>query len=311
MNFTDKIYIAGHRGVAGSAICRELKKNGYNNIVTRTHSELDLTDKVAVENFFEEERPEYVFFFAAKRTSILEKVSHPVDGCLDSIKMTVNVLEAAHKFGVRKLLLASSGLAYPQTDGESVDEDTILRGSYEYTNEPYSISKLIGAKLCEYYHRQYGDDFFAVMPCVFFGPGDNFEIGKDPVVPTLIHRFHNAKLNNDSEFVLWGTGKPLREYLYVGDVADACIKLMKIARGGVNYNIGTHGNQTSIMEMAQKIASVTGYKGKIVTDPSKPDGAKLVPLNSDRIYNMGWQPVYSLEKGLKETYEWFLSNYKE
>lgn len=311
MKTNSKIYVAGHRGVAGSAVCRELKKNGYDNILTKTHSELDLTDQNAVENFFEKEQPEYVFFFAAKRTSILEKVSHPIDGCLDSIKMTINVLEAAHKYRVKKLLMASSVLAYPQCNDESVEEDSILRGAYEYTNEPYSISKLLAAKLCEYYSRQYGDDFFSVMPCVFFGPGDNFDIGKGPVVPTLIHRFYKAKLNNDSEFVLWGSGKPLREYLYVGDVADACIMLMKNAIGGQNYNIGNHGEQISIMTMAEIIASVVGYKGKIVTDPSKPDGAKLVPLNSDRIYNMGWKPIYSLKKGLQETYEWFLNNYQE
>lgn len=305
MEKSAKIYVAGHRGVAGSAVCGSLRAAGYDNIVYRTHSELDLTDGAAVDAFFDEERPEYVFFFAARRVSILEKVSKPVDGCLDTIKMTINVLEAAHAHGVKRLLMASSAAAYPRMGTEPVKEGTILRGEYEYSNEPYSLSKIIGAKLCEYYYRQYGDCYFSVMPCVFYGPGDNFTIGKGPVVPTLIHRFHNAKVNGDPEFVLWGTGKPKREFIYAGDVAAACLMLMQIGGGGECYNIGNHGNMVSIMDLAKTIADVVGYTGRIVTDTSKPDGAPSAPVNSDKMYGMGWQPSYTLEQGLRETYAWF------
>lgn len=303
-----KIYIAGHRGVAGSALYRLLKEQGYSNIIVKTHNELDLTLQNDVYNFFVKERPDYVFFFATKRTSILNKKSHPVDACFDTIQMTTNVLKAAHDVKVKKLLLASSGLAYPTTIGDSVGEDTILTGAYEKINEPYSLGKIVGAKLCEYFYRQYNDQFFAVMPCVFFGPGDNFNIGEGPVLPTLIHRFYNAKVNDDKEFVLWGTGTPEREYMYSRNVADGCLFLMENGNGGNNYNIGNGGKMISIMELAVMIKKIVGYKGNIVTDPSKPDGAKLIPLDSSRIMKMGWRPLYSIEQGIRETYEFFLNN---
>lgn len=309
MEKKSKIYVAGHRGVAGSAVCHILETQGYKNIITRTHKELDLTNQKEVESFFYKEQPEYVFFFAAKRTSILNKWARPVDACFETIQMTTNVLSSAHEIGVKKLLLASSGLAYPINDGTMIGEDTILRGTYEKANEPYSLGKIVGAKLCEYYHTQYGDEFFSVMPCVFFGPGDNFNIGEGPVIPTLIHRFHKAKVSHDENFVLWGTGKPKREYMYSGSVASGCMFLMEKAVGGQNYNIGNGGTMISIMELAQIIKKVVGYEGKIITDPTKPDGAKLVPLNSKRIMDMGWIPSYNLEEGLMETYKYFLDNY--
>ena len=303
-----KIYISGHRGVAGSAVHRLLESKGYHNIIVKTHRELDLTIQNDVSDFFMKERPDYVFFFAAKRTSILNKESCPIDACLDTIQMTTNVLKAAHDTNVKRLLLASSGLAYPTTDQEFIGEDTILTGAYEKTNEPYSLGKIVGAKLCEYFNKQYKDQFFSVMPCVFFGPGDNFNIGEGPVLPTLIHRFHNAKMNGDKEFVLWGTGKPMREYMYSGNVADGCVFLMKNGAGGRNYNIGNGGKMISIMELAQMIKKVVGYEGEIITDPSKPDGAKLIPLDSSHLMNMGWRPTYSMEQGIKETYDFFLHN---
>lgn len=306
MDKNSKIYIAGHRGVAGSALCRMLKEHGYTNVIARSHAELDLTNQSAVNDFFEQERPEYVFFFAAKRVSILEKKSHPLDACLASIQMTTNVLEAAHNVGVKRLLLASSASAYPRSGDSAIKEDAILSGPYEKSNEPYALSKILGAKLCEYYYRQCGDEFFSIMPTTFFGPGDNFEIGKGPVVPTLIHRFHDAKVNQDEKFVLWGTGKPKREIFYVGNVASACMFLMENAHGGANYNLGNDGNMISIMELAQTIAKIVGYSGEIVTDPSKPDGAKFAPLDSSLIHEMGWKPAFSFEEGLRETYQWFL-----
>lgn len=309
MDKNAKIYIAGHRGVAGSAVCRILETQGYHNVVTRTHNELDLTNQKEVHSFFIQERPEYVFFFAAKRTSILNKKAKPVDACLETIQMTVNVLSSAHDTGVKKLLLASSGLAYPANDGNMIAEDTILRGPYETSNEPYSLGKIVGAKLCEYYHTQYGDEFFSVMPCVFFGPGDNFNIGEGPVVPTLIHRMYNAKVNHDEKFVLWGTGKPEREYMYSGSVASGCLFLMQQAVGGENYNIGNGGKMISILELAYIIKKVVGYEGEIVTDPTKPDGAKLIPLNSNKIMEMGWQPSHNIEEGIRETYQFFLTQY--
>lgn len=309
MEKSAKIYVAGHRGVAGSAVCRALSRQGYTNVITRTHDELDLTQQAVVDAFFKTEHPEYVLFFAAKRVSILQKTNHPLDACLDTIKMTVNVLDAAHRNGVRKLLLASSASAYPICkDGETRKNDTILQGPYEKTNEPYSLGKIVGAKLCEYYARQYGDEFFAVMPCVFFGPGDDFEIGRGPFVPTLIHRLHNAKVSGDSEFAVWGTGKPEREFVYAGDVADACLFLMENGHGGINYNIGNGGKMISIMDMARAIASVVGYDGCIVTDQSKPDGAKLSPLDSSHLADMGWRSSYTLLEGLEETYQYFLKN---
>lgn len=306
MNTDAKIYVAGHRGVAGSAVVRMLQKLGYHNIITRTHKELDLTEQYEVNSFFKSNKPELVYFFAAKRPSILNKANSPVDACFDTMQMTLNVLKAAHDNGVKKLLLASSGLAYPINDENAIKEDTILSGPYEKTNEPYSLGKIVGAKLCEYFHKQYGDQFFSVMPCVFFGPGDNFNIGEGPVVPTLIHRFHIAKEKKDPEFVLWGTGKPKREYMYSDNVASGCVFLMQNGEGGQNYNIGNGGKMISILELAEMIAKVVDYKGKIVTDPSKPDGAKLIPLNSDRIYSMGWKPEFSMEDGLRETYNSFL-----
>ena len=261
-----KIYISGHRGVAGSAVHRLLESKGYHNIIVKTHRELDLTIQNDVSDFFMKERPDYVFFFAAKRTSILNKESCPIDACLDTIQMTTNVLKAAHDTNVKRLLLASSGLAYPTTDQEFIGEDTILTGAYEKTNEPYSV------------------------------------------LPTLIHRFHNAKMNGDKEFVLWGTGKPMREYMYSGNVADGCVFLMENGAGGRNYNIGNGGKMISIMELAQMIKKVVGYEGEIITDPSKPDGAKLIPLDSSHLMNMGWRPTYSMEQGIKETYDFFLHN---
>lgn len=302
------IYVAGHRGVLGTAVCHLLRNRGYGQIITRTHGELDLEDKHGVDSFFARERPEYVFFFAARRTSILDKVSRPLDACLANIKMAVNVLEAAHNNGVKRLLFSSSSLAYPMGMEAPLRDDAILSGPYEKSNEPYSLGKIIGSKLCEYYHRQYADDYFSVMPCGFFGPGDDFEIGRGPVIPTMIHRMQLAKERGDREFVIWGTGSTRREYLFSTDVAEGCLFLMQHAAGGANYNLGNGGRMVSILELARTIAKVIKYEGALVTDTTKPDGAKMLPLDSSRIMQLGWQPRCPLEQGIEESYRYFMAH---
>lgn len=309
MNKNSKIFVAGHNGLLGNVVYHTLIDSGYSNILTKSHESLDLTNQNAVNRFFESEMPDCVMFFAAKRVNVLKKASNPIDACLDTIKMTVNVLDAAHNTKVEKLLLASSASAYPIcTDNNTRKEDSILRGSYGKLDEPYSLGKIVGAKLCEYYYRQYGNNFFSVMPCVFFGPRDNFEIGSGPVVPTLIHRIHDAKIGGEEKFVLWGSGMPKREIIYVKDVANACVFLLENGEGGENYNIGNGGMMISVLDLAKTIASVVGYSGEIVTDTSKPDGAMSYPLDSNHLMGMGWKPLYSLNEALEETYEYFLEH---
>lgn len=301
-----KVYIAGHRGVAGRACYELLKKNGYSNIITRTHSELDLTDQKAVFDFFEEEKPEWVILCAAYMGGIADKTKYPAKYIYDNLAIEMNVIEAAHRTRVNKLLFMGSAYAYPITE-EPSKEESLFCGEHSKLDEPYIVAKIAGVKLCEYFWKQYGDNFFSVMPCCFFGPGDSFDLTRATVIPSMIKRMSEAKKNGDIEFQIWGTGSPLREFLSSQDIARGCLFLLETYEGGGEYfNLGNGGNLISIAELAQMIQRVVGYEGKLVFDKTKPDGMKKKVLDSTKLINLGWKPQDQLFDSIKELYLYYL-----
>jgi GDP-L-fucose synthase len=310
MNKTAKIYIAGHSGLVGSAILRQLKRNGCNNIIVRTHDELDLTDAKAVETFFQTERPEYVFCAAAKVGGLHANNAFMADFAMENLKITVNVIDSAYKSGVKKFLYLGSSCIYPRECPQPIKEEYLLSAPLEPTNEGYALAKITGVKLCDYYKKQYGADFISCMPANLYGPTDCYDESKNHVVPALIQRFHNAKINNTLSVEIWGTGKARREFMYVDDAADACVFLMNNYSGPGIINIG-NGNDTSIRELAQIISDVVGYQGEIKYDISKPDGMPRRCLDSSRILNMGWKAEIPLRQGLEQAYQWYLENIRE
>lgn len=309
MDINSKIYIAGHRGLVGSAIVRELKKKGYTNIIGKTHKELDLMDSSAVENFFKEEKPEYVFLAAAKVGGIYANSTYPADFIFDNLQIQNNVIGNAHKYGVKKLMFLGSSCIYPKLCPQPIKEEYLLSGYLEETNEAYALAKISGLKMCQYFNKQYGTNFISVMPTNLYGPYDNFHPENSHVMPALIRRFHEAKMNGAKEVVVWGSGTPLREFLYSEDMADACIYLMENYEGNDFFNIGT-GKEISIKGLAELVKEVIGFEGEIVWDSSKPDGTPRKLLDVSRLESQGWKYKMELKDGVKEAYKWFLENYE-
>lgn len=314
-DLNQKIYVAGHRGMVGSAIVRHLKAMGYTNIITRTHSELDLTNQIAVQSFFQLERPDQVYLAAAKVGGIHANNTFPAEFIYQNLMMEANVIHQAFENGVKKLLFLGSSCIYPKLAPQPMAENALLTGKLEATNEPYAIAKIAGIKLCESYNRQYGQshhiDYRSVMPTNLYGPGDNYHPENSHVIPALIRRFHEAKVANAPEVVIWGTGTSKREFLYVDDMAAASIFVMELDKAiydqytepmQSHINVG-FGSDVTINELAHAVAKATGYQGSISLDPSKPDGAPRKWMDSDRLNRLGWSAKTSLDVGLKFAYD--------
>lgn len=310
MKKNDKIYIAGHRGLVGSAIKRELEEQGFTGILVKTHRELDLTDSAAVAEFFEKEKPQYVILAAAKVGGILGNNTYPVEFFTENMKIQLNVIENSFKNNVKKLLFLGSSCIYPKNASQPMKEEYLLSSKLEKTNEMYALAKISGLKLCAAYNREYGTDYISVMPCNLYGLNDNYDLKNAHVLPMLVRRFHEAKVNNRSEVVVWGTGMPKREFMYAGDLAKAVVFLLKnksASEIGEFINIGT-GEEITILELAELIKEVIGFKGRIVFDTSKPDGTMRKLMDVSRINNLGWHAQTSLKDGIKLVYEDFLNN---
>lgn len=307
MEKTAKIYVAGHRGMVGSAILRRLKALGYDNIVTRTHGELDLTCQADVVRFFEDEKPEYVFLAAAKVGGIVANDTAPADFMYQNMMLEMNVINSAWKTGCRKLLFLGSSCIYPRLAPQPMPESCLLTSSLEKTNEAYALAKISGLKYCEYLNRQYGTDFISVMPTNLYGPNDNYHPTHSHVVPALIRRFHEAKENHLGSVTCWGDGSPLREFLYVDDLADLCVFLMNNYSGNETVNAGT-GKEITIRELTDLVASTVGYEGSILWDTTKPNGTPRKLLDVSKSRNLGWTYKTELEEGLRLAYKDFLEN---
>lgn len=300
-----KIYVAGHRGMVGSAIVRVLKKKGYTNIITRTHQELDLCRQRDVEEFFEKERPEYVFLAAAKVGGIMANQEALADFMYENAILEMNVIHSAWKNGCKKLLFLGSSCIYPRMAPQPMKESCLLTSELEKTNEAYALAKIAGLKYCEYLNRQYKTDYISAMPTNLYGPNDNYHPTHSHVLPALIRRFHEAKENGAAQVTCWGTGAPLREFLYVDDLADACIFLMENYSGDETVNVGT-GKELTIRELTRLVAKVIGYEGEVFWDPSKPDGTPRKLLDVSKLEKLGWRYKTELEDGIRLAYEDFL-----
>ncbi len=302
-----KIFVAGHKGMVGSAIVRALKKKGYTNIITKTHAELDLTRQKQVEKFFSEEKPDYVFLAAAKVGGIIANNEHPADFMYDNMILEMNVIHSAWKNDCKKLMFLGSSCIYPKMAPQPMPESCLLTSPLESTNEAYALAKISGLKYCEYLNRQYGTDYISVMPTNLYGPNDNYHPKHSHVLPALIRRFHEAKQSGAAEVYCWGTGSPLREFLYVDDLADACVYLMNTYSGNETVNLGT-GKELTIKELAELVAKVVGYTGKIKWDTTKPDGTPRKLLDVSKLESLGWRYKTELEEGIRLSYEDFLTN---
>lgn len=302
-----RIFVAGHRGLVGSAILRRLEKDGYMGLITRTRQELDLADRDAIERFFQAEKPAYVFLAAAKVGGILANNTYPADFLRENLAIQLNVIDAAYRHGVKKLLFLGSSCIYPKFAPQPIKEEYLLTGALEPTNDAYAIAKIAGIQLCQSYNKQYGTNFISVMPTNLYGPGDNFDLQNSHVLPALIRKFHEAKVSGAPEVVVWGTGSPKREFLHVDDLADACLYLMQSYNGSDFINVGV-GEDLSIQELAEMIRSVVGYEGALVYDTTKPDGTPRKLLDVSRLTALGWRARIGLDDGLTQTYQWFLEN---
>jgi GDP-L-fucose synthase len=314
MNKNSKIYLAGHLGMVGSAIYRKFISGGYNNIVTRGLDELDLRKQIEVEKFFSEEKPEIVIVAAAKVGGILANNTYRAEFLYDNLMIEANIIHAAHLNGVKKLIFLGSSCIYPKLAPQPLKEEYLLSDYLEYTNEPYAIAKITGIKLCESYYRQYGSNFYSVMPTNMYGPNDNYNLETSHVLPALIRKFHDAKTSNNPIVTLWGTGAPKREFLYVEDLADALYYLIEkieakdlYENGLTHINIGT-GEDLTIAELAQIVKKITGFEGEIKYDSSKPDGTPRKLLDVTRLHNLGWKHKTELEEGIRLAYKWFLGS---
>jgi GDP-L-fucose synthase len=307
MDKGDKIYVAGHKGLVGSAILRFLKTRGYRNIVFRAHSELELTDQSAVMCFFGEERPDYIFLAAARVGGIHANNSYPADFIRSNLLVQANVIDAAYRYNAKKLLFLGSSCIYPRDAPQPMKEEYLLTGELEPTNQWYAIAKIAGIKMCQAYRRQYGFNAISLMPTNLYGPGDNFDMEGSHVVPALIRKFHEAKTEDKAEVVVWGTGAAMREFMHVDDMAAAALFLMENYDMENIINVGT-GKDISIRELAEVIKEITGYEGKIVFDSSKPDGTPRKLLDISKIEGIGWLPRIGLREGLESTYKWFVEN---
>ncbi len=307
MDKDSKIYIAGHRGLVGSAIMRRLEIEGCKNLITHTHAELDLTRQEKVEEFFREERPDYVFLAAARVGGIYANNAYPAEFIYSNLTIQTNIIHASYVFKVKKMLFLGSSCIYPKNCPQPMKEEYLLGGPLEPTNEPYAVAKIAGIKMCQAYNRQYGTNFLSVMPTNLYGPNDNFDLKTSHVLPALIRKFHEAKIKGQSEVEIWGTGSPRREFLHVDDLADACLFLMKNYNSSEIVNIGVGKDQT-IRELAEIIAGLTGFKGSIRFDSGKPDGTPVKRLDVSKINSIGWRARIGMEQGIAETYKWYAEN---
>lgn len=305
MDLASKIYVAGHRGLVGSAIVRNLQANGYHNLVFRTSKELDLTNSNQVDSFFQDQRPDYVFLAAAKVGGIVANNDYPAEFIRDNLMIQTNVIDAAYRNGVKKLLFLGSTCIYPRLAEQPMREDSLLTGELEPTNEPYAIAKIAGIKMCQSYNRQYGTNFISIMPTNLYGQNDNFDLTSSHVLPALIRKFHEAKVAQVETVEVWGTGTPKREFLYSDDLADAAIYLMNTYSGNDLVNVGV-GRDISIKELAEKVGKTVGYTGDIVFNTSKPDGAPRKLVDVSRLKSLGWEAKIPLDDGLEMAYNWFL-----
>lgn len=304
MNKNARIYVAGHRGLVGSALLRALSKDGYQSLVTRSSAELDLRDQAAVSEFFAEQEPEYVVLAAAKVGGIHANNTYPAEFIRDNLQIQTNVIDAAHRSGVRKLLFLGSSCIYPRLAPQPISEDSLLTGALEETNEAYAIAKIAGLKMCQAYRRQYGFDAIVAMPTNLYGPNDNFDLENSHVLPALIRRLHEARLHSSSSVAIWGTGNPRREFLHVDDLADACVFLLKSYSAADAVNVGT-GSDVSIRELAEMIAQCVGFEGMLSFDATKPDGTPRKLLNVSRLSKLGWTARIELQDGIRSTWEWY------
>jgi GDP-L-fucose synthase len=307
MNNNDKIYVAGHRGLVGSAIVRRLQKDNYSNILMKTSVELDLRDQSAVDAFFRDERPEYVFLAAARVGGILANDTYPADFIRDNLQIQTHVIDASYRFGVKKLLFLGSSCIYPKFAPQPLKEEYLLTGELEPTNQWYAIAKIAGIKMCQAYRKQYGCNAISLMPTNLYGPNDNFDLETSHVLPGLIRKFHEAKLRGAKQVVMWGTGSPRREFLHVDDLADACLFLMDRYDEADSVNVGT-GSDITIDELGRMIRDVVGYDGEVVYDTSKPDGTPQKLLDVSRLNRLGWSAKIGLKEGLRMTYDWFIKS---
>jgi len=324
VNKNSKIYIAGHRGLVGSALMRNLKSAGYTNLILRTHAELDLTDQAATEAFFAKEKPDYVFLAAAKVGGILANNSYPAEFIRDNLAIQTNIIHAAYKNGVTRLMFLGSSCIYPKLAPQPMKEEYLLTGPLEPTNRPYALAKIAGIEMCWSYNRQFGTKYLAVMPTNLYGPGDNYHLENSHVIPALIRKFHEAMRANAKEVVVWGTGTPKREFLYSEDMSDACIYLMNLPHGSFDELLGSDetmsgkfepplvnigvGNDVSIGDLAILIKQVVGYTGEIIFDTSKPDGTPRKLMDVSRLNDLGWSAPTSLQAGLAKAYTDFINN---
>lgn len=302
-----RIYVAGHRGMVGSAITRKLQAEGYTTIITRTSSELDLRNQAAVADFFAQERPDYVFLAAAKVGGIMANNTYRAEFLYDNLMIESNIIHQAYKTEVKKLLFLGSSCIYPKLAPQPLKEEYLLSGFLEETNEPYAIAKITGIKLCESYRSQYGCDFISAMPTNLYGPNDNYDLQGSHVLPALIRKFHEAKINNQPTVEVWGTGSPMREFLHADDLADACFFLMEQYNGELFVNIGT-GEDVTIKQVAELIKEIVGFEGELRWNTEKPDGTPRKLMDVSRLHNMGWKHTTELKEGLERTYQDFLAN---
>ncbi len=307
MRHDSRIFVAGHRGLVGSAILRRLERSGYRALLVRTREELDLEDQSAVDRFFEAEKPEYVFMAAAKVGGIWANATHPAEFIRNNLRIQLNLVDASYRAGVRKLLFLGSSCIYPKFAPQPMREEYLLTGELEPTNEPYAVAKIAGIKLCQSYNRQYGTNYVSVMPTNLYGPGDNFDLQSSHVLPALIRRLHEARISDVPEVVVWGSGTPRREFLHVDDMADACVHLMERYDGSEIVNVGV-GEDVTIRELAEQVREVVGYRGRLVFDPAKPDGTPRKLLDVSRLTALGWTARIPLRQGIASTYQWFLDH---
>lgn len=307
MEKTDKIYVAGHRGLVGSAIVRSLKRQGYESVIGKSHKELDLTEQAAVRAFFEKERPDIVVLAAAKVGGINANNTSPADFAYENMQIQCNVIKCCHDYGVKKLLFLGSTCIYPKLAPQPIPEDALLTGELEKTNEAYAIAKISGMEMCRFYKMQYGDHFISCMPTNLYGPHDNYELQGSHVMPAMIRKFHEAKVSGAPTVELWGTGKPLREFLYVDDMADACVFLLEHYDGEQHVNIGT-GRELTIAQLAELVKKTVGYEGEIVWNGDMPDGTPRKLADVSKLHALGWTHKVELEEGIKLAYDWFKEN---
>lgn len=312
MNKNSKIYVAGHRGLVGSSIVRLLEKKGYKNLILKTRQELDLLDQQVVSDFFKKEKPEYVFLAAAKVGGIMANKTYPASFIYDNLQIQNNIIHQSYLSGVKKLLFLGSVCIYPKLCPTPVKEEYLLSGYLEPTNEPYAIAKIAGLKMCQSYNRQYGTNFIGIMPANLYGYNDNFDLNSSHVLPAMIRKFHEAKAGGQREIILWGSGKPKREFLFVDDMAEACLFAMnkfdptseQNEKGEIFFNIGA-GDDITIRELSELVREIVGFKGKIKWDKTKPDGTPKRLLDISKALNLGWKPKTDLSKGIKMTYDWY------